>query len=146
MANNQRHHPATCKFRIPLEAPEGSKTISQLSSEHDIHPNQIRPKISNTPQAAQFTTNAFTASLPPPNIQINIDTPTHPDAPHISPSPGPNIGPHPSIQFSTSSAPKNMPNNNKEPHKLNFRDIITYIIGFSYFLFVFYMLTLNWHG
>ncbi len=36
--------------------------------------------------------------------------------------------------------------NKKEPHRPNFRDIITYIIGFLFFLFVFYMLTLNWHG
>ena len=30
------------KFRIALEALEGSKTISQLSSEHENHPNMIR--------------------------------------------------------------------------------------------------------
>ena len=39
-----------------------------------------------------------------------------------------------------------MSNNRKEPHKLNFRDIITYIIGFLFFLFVFYMPTVNGHG
>ena len=39
-----------------------------------------------------------------------------------------------------------MSKNKKEPHILNFRDIITYNIGFFFFLFVFYMLTVNWHG
>ena len=32
---------AAFKFRVALEALEGSKTISQLSSEHKIHANQI---------------------------------------------------------------------------------------------------------
>ena len=35
-------HGAAYKFRIALEALEGSKTISQLSSEHEIHANLIR--------------------------------------------------------------------------------------------------------
>ena len=39
-----------------------------------------------------------------------------------------------------------MSDNNKKPRKLTLGDIITYIIGFLFFLFVFYMLTLNWHG
>ena len=30
------------QFRIPLEALEGSKTISRLLSEHEIHANMIR--------------------------------------------------------------------------------------------------------
>ena len=38
----RRRHTAAYKFRIALEAVEGSKTISQLSSEHEIHPNLIR--------------------------------------------------------------------------------------------------------
>ena len=39
MVNKWRRHSAAYKFRIALE---GSKTISQLSSEHEIHPNMIR--------------------------------------------------------------------------------------------------------
>ena len=35
-------HSGLGKFRVALEALEGSKTISQLSSEHEIHPNLIR--------------------------------------------------------------------------------------------------------
>ena len=35
MVKKRRRHSAACKFRIALEALEGSKTISQLSSEHD---------------------------------------------------------------------------------------------------------------
>ena len=42
MVKNRRRHTAAFKFRIALEALEGSKTISQLSSEHDIHTNLIR--------------------------------------------------------------------------------------------------------
>ena len=39
MVKKRRRHSAAYKFRIALE---GSKTISQLSSEHEVHPNMIR--------------------------------------------------------------------------------------------------------
>ena len=39
---NDGQETAACRFRIALEALEGRKTISTLSSEHDIHPNLIR--------------------------------------------------------------------------------------------------------
>ena len=39
-----------------------------------------------------------------------------------------------------------MSDNNKEPRKLTLGAIITYVIALLFFLFVFYMLTLNWHG
>ena len=42
MVKKRRRHSAACKFRIALEALEGSKTISQLSSEREIHANLIR--------------------------------------------------------------------------------------------------------
>ena len=42
MVKKRRRHSAAYKFRIALEALEGSKTVSQLSSEHEIHPNMIR--------------------------------------------------------------------------------------------------------
>ena len=42
MVKKRRRHSAAYKFRIALEALEGSKTISQLSSEHEIHANLIR--------------------------------------------------------------------------------------------------------
>ena len=42
MVKKRRQHTAAYKFRVALEAREGSKTISQLSSEHEIHPNLIR--------------------------------------------------------------------------------------------------------
>ena len=42
MVKKRRRHAAAYKFRIALEALEGSKTISQLSSEHEIHANLIR--------------------------------------------------------------------------------------------------------
>ena len=42
MIKKRRRHSAAYKFRIALEALEGSKTISQLSSEHEVHPNMIR--------------------------------------------------------------------------------------------------------
>ncbi len=42
MVRNRRRHTAAYKFRVALEALEGSKTISQLSSEHEIHANLIR--------------------------------------------------------------------------------------------------------
>ena len=42
MVKKRRRHTAAYKFRVALEAVEGSRTISQLSSEHEIHPNLIR--------------------------------------------------------------------------------------------------------
>ena len=42
MVKKRRRHAAAYKFRVALEALEGSKTISQLSSEHEIHANLIR--------------------------------------------------------------------------------------------------------
>ena len=42
MVKKRRRHTAAYKFRVALEAVEGSKTISQLSSEHEIHANLIR--------------------------------------------------------------------------------------------------------
>ena len=42
MVKKRRRHPAAYTFRIALEALEGSKTISQLSREHAVHPNMIR--------------------------------------------------------------------------------------------------------
>ena len=42
MFKKRRRHTAAKKIRGALEAPEGSKTISQLSSEHEFHANLIR--------------------------------------------------------------------------------------------------------
>ncbi len=42
MVKKRRRHTVAYKFRVALEALEGSKTISQLSSEHEIHANLIR--------------------------------------------------------------------------------------------------------
>ncbi|MDE2833506.1 MAG: transposase [Bacteroidota bacterium] len=42
MVKQRRRHTATYKFRIALDALEGSKTISQLSSDHVLHPSTIR--------------------------------------------------------------------------------------------------------
>lgn len=41
MVKKRWRHTAAFKFRVALEALEGSKTISQSSSEHEIHANQI---------------------------------------------------------------------------------------------------------
>ena len=41
VVKRRRRHSAAYKLRIELEALEGSKTISQLSSEHEIHANQV---------------------------------------------------------------------------------------------------------
>lgn len=42
MVRKRRRHTAAFKFRVALEALEGSKTISQLSSEHEVHAHLIR--------------------------------------------------------------------------------------------------------
>ena len=42
MVKKRRRHPAAYKFRVALEALEGNKTISQLSSEHEVHASLIQ--------------------------------------------------------------------------------------------------------
>ena len=42
MSKKRRLFDAEYKFRVALEAAKGSKTVSQLANEHQIHPNQIR--------------------------------------------------------------------------------------------------------
>lgn len=42
MSKKRRQYSARYKFQVALEAAKGQKTISELASEHNIHPNQIR--------------------------------------------------------------------------------------------------------
>lgn len=42
MTKQRRQHSAEFKFRVALEAATGLKTISELASEHEIHPNLVR--------------------------------------------------------------------------------------------------------
>ena len=42
MVKKRRRHTAAYNLRVALEALEGSKTIRQLSSEHEIHAKLIR--------------------------------------------------------------------------------------------------------
>ncbi len=44
MVRKRRRHTAAFKFRVALEALEGSKTINQLSSKHKNHANLIRTR------------------------------------------------------------------------------------------------------
>ncbi|MDE0069802.1 MAG: transposase [Caldilineaceae bacterium] len=41
MVKKRRRHTAVYKLRIALQEVEGSKTVSQLSREHEIHANMI---------------------------------------------------------------------------------------------------------
>lgn len=38
---HRRSFSATFKFQVALEAARGSRTLSELASEHQVHPNQI---------------------------------------------------------------------------------------------------------
>lgn len=42
MSKKRKNYSAKYKFQVALEAVKGQKTVSQLASEHGIHPNQIR--------------------------------------------------------------------------------------------------------
>ncbi len=42
MSKKRRQYSARYKFQVALAAAKGDKTISELASEHSIHPNQIR--------------------------------------------------------------------------------------------------------
>lgn len=41
MSRKRRQHDAQFKFRVALEAARGVKTISQIASEHNLHPNLV---------------------------------------------------------------------------------------------------------
>lgn len=41
MKSIRKHHDATYKAKVALEAVKGEKTIAQLSSKYGAHPNQI---------------------------------------------------------------------------------------------------------
>ncbi len=42
MVKKRRRHTAAYRFRVALDAVEGSKTISQLASEYEVHAGLIR--------------------------------------------------------------------------------------------------------
>jgi len=42
MVNMRRQHDAAFKAKVAFEAAKGEKTLAQLASEFDVHPNQIR--------------------------------------------------------------------------------------------------------
>ena len=41
MTKKRKQYKAEFKFQIALEAVKGLKTINQLASEHELHPNQV---------------------------------------------------------------------------------------------------------
>lgn len=41
MGKKRRHHDSAFKARVALGAFKGEKTIAQLASEYEVHPNQI---------------------------------------------------------------------------------------------------------
>ena len=41
MKNKRRNHSAAFKAKIALEAAKGDKTIAELASQYEVHPNQI---------------------------------------------------------------------------------------------------------
>ena len=41
MTKKRRQYPASFKFKVALEALKGMKTISQIASEHEVHPTLV---------------------------------------------------------------------------------------------------------
>ena len=41
MTKKRKQYNAQFKFKVALEAAKGLKTINQLASEHELHPNQV---------------------------------------------------------------------------------------------------------
>ncbi len=42
MGNIRKRHDAALRAKVALEAVRGEKTISEISSEYGVHPNQVR--------------------------------------------------------------------------------------------------------
>jgi len=42
MTQKRRQHTDQFKFKVALEATKGLKTINEIASEHNLHPNQVR--------------------------------------------------------------------------------------------------------
>jgi putative transposase len=41
MTQKRRQHTAQFKLKIALEAAKGLKTVNEIASEHNLHPNQV---------------------------------------------------------------------------------------------------------
>jgi putative transposase len=41
LIKKRKQYKAEFKFQVALEATQGLKTVNQLASEHDLHPNQV---------------------------------------------------------------------------------------------------------
>ena len=41
MTQKRRQHSNQFKFKVALEAAKGLKTINEIASEHNLHPNQV---------------------------------------------------------------------------------------------------------
>ena len=41
MSQQRKQYSAAFKFQVALEAAKGTKTINQIASEHQLHPNQV---------------------------------------------------------------------------------------------------------
>jgi len=41
MTQKRRRHTDQFKFKVALEAAKGLKTINEIASEHNLHPNQV---------------------------------------------------------------------------------------------------------
>jgi putative transposase len=89
----KRNFSSKHKALIGLAAIKGDKTMAQISSEHHVHPTQIRSmeadfciqaleealsraitKIFNSDQGSQFTAPDFTSRLLSKKIKINMDS------------------------------------------------------------------------
>ena len=72
MTKKRRQYSPEFKFKVALEAAKGTKTISELASQTEVHPNQVSEASQGSPdaRAAQRGRSAAADAEQPPVAHV----------------------------------------------------------------------------